>query len=915
MLSRPSRRRLGPVPILCLALLCLAPVAACAQELIPPNASAWSGFSARPDSAPALQTSAGSPYALEVFGNGVPGVYGGWRTRVSGLSGNNHYRFRARVLATDVPAPRESITILLRWRGAFGDAVAPDYVWHYTTQSDGQLAFDRVVQAPPGTTAVDIELVLQWAPNGRIRFDAVSFAPAPAPAARTAKVVAMSYRPSGTSSGLESVQRAAQYGEQVAASQRPDVMVFGELLNVIGAPGTYDAKGETIPGPSTDVMSTLARSYGTHVAFGMLEREGRLLYNAAVLLDRNGAIVGKYRKVQLPLAEVSGGITPGSTVPVFQTDFGRVALLICQDAAFPEPAREAAIRGAELLLVPIWGGKPALTAARAVEQSMWVAASGYDYLSEVVDPLGTVLARVPSLNQPDAAVATIDLGRRYREDWSGDWRDVSNKQRRSDPYTADQDPGGGEPPPPPPPNTPPTSAIASPSSGATFAAPATIAVSVSAADGDGSVTSVELLANGTLIATDTTAPYQFTWSNVPAGSYALTARATDNAGAATTSAAVNVTVTNSPPPGSLPAPWQTQDIGAVGLAGSASLSGGTFTVDGAGADIWGTADAFRYVWQPVTGDADVIARVASIENVHAWVKAGVMIRETLTPDSKHGLMLVSPGKGLAFQRRTATAGVSTSTSGIAGTAPMWVKLERRGAALAAYYSADGATWTLVATDTIAMGATVHAGLVVSSHNAAELATATFDSVTVRQVAPAPAWQSQDIGAVGVAGDASETGGTFTVRGSGTDVWGTADAFHYVWQRVSGDRDIVARVGSVEYVQAWVKAGVMIREQLTADSAHALMIVSPGKGLAFQRRLTAGGVSVNSSGGAGTAPAWVKLERRGNVISAYRSADGAAWTLVGSDSFAMGSDVYVGLAVSSHDNARLAAATFDNVVVR
>jgi predicted amidohydrolase/regulation of enolase protein 1 (concanavalin A-like superfamily) len=692
-------------------------------------------------------------------------------------------------------------------------------------------------------------------------------------------------------------------------------MVFGELLNVIGAPGTYDAKGETIPGPSTDVMSTLARSYGTYVAFGMLEREGRLLYNAAVLLDRNGAIVGKYRKVQLPLAEVSGGITPGSTVPVFQTDFGRVALLICQDAAFPEPAREAAIRGAELLLVPIWGGKPALTAARAVEQSMWVAASGYDYLSEVVDPLGTVLARVPSLNQPDAAVATIDLGRRYREDWSGDWRDVSNKQRRSDPYTADQDPGGGEPPPPPPPNTAPTSAIASPSSGATFTAPATIAVSVSAADGDGSVTSVELLANGTLIATDTTAPYQFTWSNVPAGSYALTARATDNAGAATTSAAVNVTVTNSPPPGSLPAPWQTQDIGAVGLAGSASLSGGTFTVDGAGADIWGTADAFRYVWQPVTGDADVIARVASIENVHAWVKAGVMIRETLTPDSKHGLMLVSPGKGLAFQRRTATAGVSTSTSGIAGTAPMWVKLERRGAALAAYYSADGATWTLVATDTIAMGATVHAGLVVSSHNAAELATATFDSVTVRQVAPAPAWQSQDIGAVGVAGDASETGGTFTVRGSGTDVWGTADAFHYVWQRVSGDRDIVARVDSVEYVQAWVKAGVMIREQLTADSAHAFMIVSPGKGLAFQRRLTAGGVSVNSSGGAGTAPAWVKLERRGNVISAYRSADGAAWTLVGSDSFAMGSDVYVGLAVSSHDNARLAAATFDNVVVR
>ena len=450
-----------------------------------------------------------------------------------------------------------------------------------------------------------------------------------------------------------------------------------------------------------------------------------------MLLDRSGAIAGKYWKLQLPLAEVSGGITPGHSVPVFQTDFGRVALLICQDAAFPEPAREAAIRGAELLLVPIWGGKPSLTAARAIEQSMWVAASGYDYLSEIVDPLGAVIARVPVLNQPDSAVATIDLSRRFREDWSGDWRDVSNKQRRSEPYTADEEPWVGDPPPPPPPNTPPTSAISSPTSGATFTAPATIAVSVSAADGDGSVTGVELFANGTLIATDPSAPYEFTWSNVPAGSYALTARATDNAGAATTSAAVNVTVSTGPPPGSLPAPWQTQDIGAVGVAGSASASGGTFTVEGAGADIWGTADAFRYAWQPVNGDVDVVARVTSIEYVHAWVKAGVMIRESLTPDSRHGLMLVSPGKGLAFQRRVAPGGLSTHTSGGAGTAPAWVKLERRGTVISAYRSDDGVTWTFVGSDSFAMTADVYVGLAVSSHDNTRVATAIFDNVTVR----------------------------------------------------------------------------------------------------------------------------------------------------------------------------------------
>src|SRR5437763_11407978 len=107
--------------------------------------------------------------------------------------------------------------------------------------------------------------------------------------------------------------------------------------------------------------------------------------------------------MQLPLSESSAGISPGSDVPVFQTDFGKVALLICQDTAFPEPPRQAAILGAEILLVPIWGGKPAVVGARAIEHSVYVVASGYDYASEVRDPLGAVLARVPAPSQTAVA--------------------------------------------------------------------------------------------------------------------------------------------------------------------------------------------------------------------------------------------------------------------------------------------------------------------------------------------------------------------------------------------------------------------------------------------------------------------------------------------------------------------------------
>jgi hypothetical protein len=301
-------------------------------------------------------------YALNIDGLGVPEVYGGWTTRIAGLQGGSYYRFRARALPSGIASLRESATIILRWSGSLGEGVMPDYVWDFHRQADGTILFDRVIQAPSGTTAIDVELVLQWSPSGKVAFDALSFTAVAPPPARKVRVAAIYSRPSGASSGYESVRQAARYAEQVASNYRPDIIVLSEMLNVIGALGTLDSKAETIPGPSTDIVAQVARTYRVNIAFGMLESSGSLLYNTALLLDRNGQITGKYHKVQLPLSEASAGIAPGNSVPVFDTDFGRVALLIRHDTSFPEPAREAALQGAELLLVPIWGGRPALCA-------------------------------------------------------------------------------------------------------------------------------------------------------------------------------------------------------------------------------------------------------------------------------------------------------------------------------------------------------------------------------------------------------------------------------------------------------------------------------------------------------------------------------------------------------------------------
>jgi poly(hydroxyalkanoate) depolymerase family esterase len=174
------------------------------------------------------------------------------------------------------------------------------------------------------------------------------------------------------------------------------------------------------------------------------------------------------------------------------------------------------------------------------------------------------------------------------------------------------------------------------------------------------------------------------------------------------------------------------------------------------------------------------------------------------------------------------------------------------------------------------------------------------------------WMSQDVGAAGVAGSATGSNGVFTVAGSGADIWNASDAFRFVYVPVNGNCTIVARVTAVQNIDPWSKAGVMIRESLNANAANAFIAVTPSNGVAWQIRSTTGVATTNSVTGALTAPYWVKLVRSGNTFSGYRSPDGTNWTLQGAATFTMSSTAYVGLALTSHNNSTLCAATFDNV---
>jgi beta-galactosidase len=183
------------------------------------------------------------------------------------------------------------------------------------------------------------------------------------------------------------------------------------------------------------------------------------------------------------------------------------------------------------------------------------------------------------------------------------------------------------------------------------------------------------------------------------------------------------------------------------------------------------------------------------------------------------------------------------------------------------------------------------------------------------------WSNLDVGAVDLKGGASYGNGTFIVSGSGRGIPDSAyapnlDYFQYVYLYVPNTTSgyIQARIASVQNAAASAKAGVMIRENLYADSQYAMADVQSASGVEFNRRNGNGANSSASTVSGKTAPQWVRLTRTNNTFSAYYSANGGTWTAVGSavTFSSMGAGAYVGLVVCSSDNGFLNTSVLDNV---
>jgi predicted amidohydrolase/CubicO group peptidase (beta-lactamase class C family) len=357
--------------------------------------------------------------ALALAGNGHAATDGRW-ARSYPVTAGAHLQFETFYRARDVDEPLRSLLARILW--VDGDGRQIGRAEHPPTargeDPSGWRAIRDLYRAPEGATSADVELILRWDADGVAHFGGTRLEATAPPGPRPVRLASIHHRPRGGKTPRDNLEQFAPLVAR-AAEKRAGIVCLPEGVTVCGTGKSYVDVAEPVPGPSTAFLGELARRHGVHIVAGTYERDGPAVYNTAVLLDAAGELLGKYRKVCLPREEIEGGITPGVSLPVFDTKFGRVGIMICWDVFFPEPARELARQGAEVIFLPIWGGDLTLARARAIENQVYLVSSTYDMKTAVFDRRGEVLAEA-SDNEP-VIVVEVDLAERTLWPWLGDF--------------------------------------------------------------------------------------------------------------------------------------------------------------------------------------------------------------------------------------------------------------------------------------------------------------------------------------------------------------------------------------------------------------------------------------------------------------------------------------------------------------
>lgn len=398
------------------------------QNLLHIDKASWNTFSPLAKLSPIFHCSKeDEEFYLEIEGNGDERVLGCWETFFD-LEGHHWYEVSVKATISRIENPDSSLL-----------AVAAGHFLELKKLDEEDYELSLVFWYEGDEEYKDrFSLFLRGTKMGKVRWQDPKLKEVCAPPKRIARIATIHFEQikDKKNQTFDSLRERIRYYLEEVGKVQPDLVLLTEnapvsgidthelekyekiveLLKKEGNSYNYQVAESVPDGPTCLILSEEAKKYGMYVVAGLPERRGDYIYNTSVIFGRNGEFIGQYDKTHLTFGELMNGISCGDAYPVFELDFGKVAIHICYDEWFPEVARYYAHQGAEILLLPVAGGKPITWRTRALDNDIYFVSASDNPPSMIIDSSGEILAET---HRGGFVYADLDMNDR-RVNWYGD---------------------------------------------------------------------------------------------------------------------------------------------------------------------------------------------------------------------------------------------------------------------------------------------------------------------------------------------------------------------------------------------------------------------------------------------------------------------------------------------------------------
>ena len=329
---------------------------------------------------------------LAIAGGGNSYCFGRW-SRYVPVKGGKTYRFRVRFRFSGINDLNLHVLNMLVWRvGDRPENQCPQYYIGRLYREREYVIGEQVFAAPKQAKGANLGLLLRFSAEGEVKWNSVELIEDKPQEPRFISVATMRARPSQPSTPEKNLSFWTNLID-LAATPKPDLICLPEAMNAASVINLHIHElAEPIPGPTYNMLAEKAKKCGMYICGCFYERDGDFVFNTAVLFDRKGNLVGKYRKVHPYWPEEVAGCSPGDDLQVYRTDFGTVGIIVCYDSWFAETSRLLGLKGAEIILFPNAGYERKILPARAIDNNVYFVVASLNRNAVIMDTLGNPMA-------------------------------------------------------------------------------------------------------------------------------------------------------------------------------------------------------------------------------------------------------------------------------------------------------------------------------------------------------------------------------------------------------------------------------------------------------------------------------------------------------------------------------------------